>query len=133
MPIDAEIKEILNGHDEVLKEHNERLHNLEIEFAKTNTTLDYLKESHDELKQDFKSLENVVISNNNTMLGSINNISTILIAKENNQVQKDITKDNIQSQEKINKFTNLNNLIKQILITGGTVLCALLAGDMLLK
>lgn len=91
MSIEPEIKEILDDHGEELKEHNSRIRDLEIGFAKSDQTLEYLKKSQDEMKDSMKRIENITLNSQNSILTSLN---ALITTRENNEVNKEINKEN---------------------------------------
>lgn len=115
MPIDADVKSKFDEIDEDLKDHNNRLKTLEIELAKNNQTLEYLKESNDEIKDSVKRVETTALNTQNTILNSMNQL---LLVKETNN-----------SQEKISKFNNLTKIAIQVLINSGALLGGLVVGS----
>jgi len=117
MSIDKDVEKRFEEIDEDLKDHNNRLKVLEIEFAKTNTTLEYLKQSNDDIKDSLKRVENNNLQNQNIILNSLNQL---VVNKEKNK-----------SQEKISKFDNLTKISVQIIITGGLLIGGILSGKFL--
>lgn len=133
MVFDLEIKEKFNDIDGSLKEHDNRIKSLELEFAKTNITLDYLKESHDELKQSMKSLENTVVQNNNITLTSLNQLNSYLITKETNDTQKLINQNNNDTAKKISIADNLGKIVLGLIGLAGTIIGSIYAGSKLIN
>jgi len=103
MVTNVELKEKVEEHNELLKNHDERLRILEINKARTEEIISNLTKNHKELKSDIQELRNTTLNTNNAVLNSINQL---IIARDNNDTQKNI-----------NKNTNITQIIKQFLVT----------------
>lgn len=119
MSVSDEIKNKIGEHNEMLKDHDERIRSLEINSARTEEILSNLEKNQEKLSQDIQELKNTTLNTNNAVLSSINQL---IITRENNSTQQNIS-----------KYTNLTEVIKQVILTGGTVLLALWGGSHLIK
>jgi hypothetical protein len=91
LTIEPEVKEVLDNHGEELKEHDSRIKYLEIESAKSGQTLEYLKQSQDEMRDGMKRIENITLNSNNSILTALN---SLIMNRENNETSKEINKEN---------------------------------------
>lgn len=98
-----DIEEKLEAHDGVLKEHDDRIKCLEIDYGKTEERVSYILKGQDELKTTIKQLENTTLQNNNTMMSML-------------------------SQLLINKSDNKTKIIIQTIVTVGALIGGIIAG-----
>ena len=89
------IKEKFDEFGNILKSHDYRIKELEINFVKNNEKLTNLEES-------MNRVENILLNSNNSIISTLNQM---IISKNENETKKEITKN-----------TNKTNIIIQIVI-----------------
>ena len=90
-----EIKEKFDEFGNILKSHDYRIKELEINFVKNNEKLTNLEES-------MNRVENILLNSNNSIISTLNQM---IISKNENETKKEITKN-----------TNKTNIIIQVVI-----------------
>ena len=108
MSIEPEVQQKFNEIDEDLKDYNVRIRSLELEMAKQGETLEYIKQSNDEIKDNQKRMENNSLQNQNSVLSILNQL---VINKNDNDTQLKINQINNESQKNISKIDNKTKII----------------------
>ena len=102
MSMDLEIKEVLDGHTEILEKHSEEIKQLQIQYARTDERLISMEVSQKKLEKGIDRLENLTLNNHNTI---INTLNQLIMSKNDNDTKKEVSKK-----------TNNTNIIIQVII-----------------
>lgn len=116
---------MLNKHESLIESLRETTTKLLISQAEVNIKLANIEAGNSDIKRELSESKLIY----KDMLRQSQSNNELL----NKLIDKDINKDNIQLEEKISKYTNLKDLVKQFVITGGGLLTALWVGDKVIK
>lgn len=119
--IDPDVKEILDEHGDKLTQHENKIaqHDLEIknlqfQGVEQKVILENIKDCQTETKKDVSELKNIILTQNNAMLNSMNNL---IINKNDNETKKEINSSN-----------NITKIILKVLGVIGIIIASLYTG-----